>query len=162
MPFPSGAFYPTPEQPQRLPNLPIPKQGDSPPRIPPLQRVQAETIRATPALDWPAQTGPRLLPRTYGQQPPRLDPLPKVQAQTILAPQLDWLAQKGRGSIPPTYGDQPSPLAPPKEVARTIRDAPSLDWNAQRGAQIVPLALVYGQQPPRRGVTATVWSALDC
>lgn len=130
--------------------------GQQPPLFTGLPLEEMETILLTPSLDWPAQSGPRIVALTLptGQQPPRRT----VDLSAILSwAAVDWGTQ--------TEGENAAwnaaPLASLVAFRRDAAFAPPDMWPAQRARTVAPLALAYGQQPPPNLEVPVFWIPPD-
>lgn len=126
--------------------LVAPAAAPVPPSAAKTAQVQHQTA-STWQTTWAAQRGAQIAPVTlaYGQQPPRTAP---GNAQVNLAWQPSWSTQSeadtAAWNVQPTR--VPSPTA--TNLFTQLSNGWSVSWAAQRVAQIVPLTLAYGNQPP--------------
>lgn len=155
MPQAGGIYRIDPPPVQRGPFVPIPAQGDQPPRR--TNHLMMGLVLAswpTGLEHQPQQRPLKVAPLTltYGQQPPSQVGLrdPDILYGSGLWPPLDWAAQRPPQIAPLTlrYGDQPPPYSHVAlDVVRRSWEPP--DPQPQRDSKnLAPLTLVYGQQPP--------------
>lgn len=167
-------FFPPPPHPQvgpvastlPIPHAPIPKQGDPPPRYSVATYMQVVTMAwpldQEPRLGRPNEQRVKIAPLTlvYGTQPTPEAALSAIELAQIVSTWVQtWSAQSAPESaawnVPPILVSLP--YIPLPRLLWTAWESP---WIAPpTPVRIVPLTLVYGDQPPPSSRTNAIVAA---